>query len=160
MIHEHGGYDGTYPDVDHEFHIKGRSVLGNALDDAITRRMLALQLMDSLLQRYAGTARELLGSAHGGACDWDGGGSPEDEVVVVVRVDVGDEWGASVGAAGEVVWHLRVRVASTKHIKGVSLGGRHGGLRGGLRAALSPGREIRAPAALLRGRPEAARVAE
>jgi len=39
-----GSYDGTYPDVDHEFHIKGRSILGNALEANITRRMLNLQL--------------------------------------------------------------------------------------------------------------------
>jgi hypothetical protein len=38
------GYDGTYPDVDHEFHIKGRSILGNKLDNDITRRMVELQL--------------------------------------------------------------------------------------------------------------------
>lgn len=37
-------YAGTYPDVDHEFQIKGRTAMGNDLDDAIIRRMLELQI--------------------------------------------------------------------------------------------------------------------
>lgn len=37
-------YGGTYPDVDHEFQIKGRLVFGNALDWAVVRRMIDLQL--------------------------------------------------------------------------------------------------------------------
>ncbi|MGB6192281.1 MAG: hypothetical protein WBF42_07435 [Terracidiphilus sp.] len=36
-------YAGTYPDVDHEFQIKGRLALGSALDLDIVRRMIALQ---------------------------------------------------------------------------------------------------------------------
>ena len=37
-------YGGTYPDVDHEFQIKGRLVFGNAFDWAVVRRMIELQL--------------------------------------------------------------------------------------------------------------------
>lgn len=36
-------YAGTYPDVDHEFQIKGRLAMGTALDLDIVRRMIALQ---------------------------------------------------------------------------------------------------------------------
>ena len=36
-------YAGTYPDVDHEFQIKGRLAMGSALDLDIVRRMIALQ---------------------------------------------------------------------------------------------------------------------
>ncbi|WP_158788965.1 hypothetical protein [Granulicella sp. L46] len=36
-------YGGTYPDVDHEFQIKGRLAMGSALDLEIVRRMIALQ---------------------------------------------------------------------------------------------------------------------
>jgi hypothetical protein len=36
-------YAGTYPDVDHEFQIKGRLAIGSALDLDIVRRMIALQ---------------------------------------------------------------------------------------------------------------------
>ncbi len=39
-----GTYAGTYPDVDHEFQIKGRLAMADALDVAIVRRMLDLQL--------------------------------------------------------------------------------------------------------------------
>jgi hypothetical protein len=38
-----GEYAGTYPDVDHEFQVKGRLALGNALDENVVRRMLELQ---------------------------------------------------------------------------------------------------------------------
>jgi hypothetical protein len=37
-------YGGTYPDVDHEFQIKGRLAWGGDLDVAVVRRMLDLQL--------------------------------------------------------------------------------------------------------------------
>jgi hypothetical protein len=37
-------YAGTYPDVDHEFQIKGRIAWGNKLDAAVIRRMMELQL--------------------------------------------------------------------------------------------------------------------
>lgn len=37
-------YAGTYPDVDHEFQIKGRIAWGDALDLAVVRRMIELQL--------------------------------------------------------------------------------------------------------------------
>lgn len=37
-------YAGTYPDVDHEFQIKGRVLLGNPLDSGLCRRMIELQL--------------------------------------------------------------------------------------------------------------------
>lgn len=37
-------YQGTYPDVDHEFQIKGRMALGSSLDLAVVRRMIELQL--------------------------------------------------------------------------------------------------------------------
>lgn len=37
-------YAGTYPDVDHEFQVKGRLAMGNWLDMDIIRRMLELQL--------------------------------------------------------------------------------------------------------------------
>ena len=37
-------YQGTYPDVDHEFQIKGRMALGSSLDLAVVRRMMELQL--------------------------------------------------------------------------------------------------------------------
>jgi hypothetical protein len=37
-------YPGTYPDVDHEFQIKGRLAMGNRVDDDICRRMIELQL--------------------------------------------------------------------------------------------------------------------
>lgn len=36
-------YAGTYPDVDHEFQIKGRLAMGNHLDEDVVRRMLELQ---------------------------------------------------------------------------------------------------------------------
>jgi len=36
-------YGGTYPDVDHEFQIKGRLALGSALDEDVARRMMELQ---------------------------------------------------------------------------------------------------------------------
>ncbi len=36
-------YAGTYPDVDHEFQIKGRLAIGSRLDEAVVRRMLELQ---------------------------------------------------------------------------------------------------------------------
>ena len=39
-----GMYAGTYPDVDHEFQIKGRIAWGSPLDLAVVRRMLELQL--------------------------------------------------------------------------------------------------------------------
>ncbi|KAH8892662.1 Six-hairpin glycosidase [Thozetella sp. PMI_491] len=37
-------YVGTYPDVDHEFQIKGRIAMGGSIDLAIVRRMLELEL--------------------------------------------------------------------------------------------------------------------
>ena len=37
-------YAGTYPDVDHEFQIKGRLAMGSRLDRDVVRRMLELQL--------------------------------------------------------------------------------------------------------------------
>ncbi len=37
-------YGGTYPDVDHEFQVKGRLAAGSALDEDVVRRMLELQL--------------------------------------------------------------------------------------------------------------------
>jgi hypothetical protein len=37
-------YVGTYPDVDHEFQIKGRLAWGSAVDQAVVRRMIELQL--------------------------------------------------------------------------------------------------------------------
>jgi hypothetical protein len=37
-------YQGTYPDVDHEFQIKGRLSWGGALDRDVVRRMIELQL--------------------------------------------------------------------------------------------------------------------
>ncbi len=37
-------YGGTYPDVDHEFQIKGRLAVGSPLDEDVVRRMLELQL--------------------------------------------------------------------------------------------------------------------
>lgn len=37
-------YQGTYPDVDHEFQIKGRLAWGSPLDRDVVRRMLELQL--------------------------------------------------------------------------------------------------------------------
>ncbi|MEV5968046.1 hypothetical protein AB0L70_40145 [Kribbella sp. NPDC051952] len=37
-------YVGTYPDVDHEFQIKGRIAWGSGLDLAVVRRMIELQL--------------------------------------------------------------------------------------------------------------------
>ena len=39
-----GAYPGTYPDVDHEFQIKGRLAIGDALDIDIVRRMMELQI--------------------------------------------------------------------------------------------------------------------
>ncbi len=36
-------YLGTYPDVDHEFQVKGRLASGNPLDEDVVRRMLELQ---------------------------------------------------------------------------------------------------------------------
>lgn len=36
-------YGGTYPDVDHEFQVKGRLAAGSALDEDISRRMMELQ---------------------------------------------------------------------------------------------------------------------
>lgn len=39
-----GAYPGTYPDVDHEFQIKGRLAMGDALDLDIVRRMMELQI--------------------------------------------------------------------------------------------------------------------
>lgn len=39
-----GAYPGTYPDVDHEFQIKGRLAFGDALDTDIVRRMMELQI--------------------------------------------------------------------------------------------------------------------
>lgn len=39
-----GAYAGTYPDVDHEFQIKGRLAVGDELDLAVVRRMIELQL--------------------------------------------------------------------------------------------------------------------
>lgn len=41
---QEGAYAGTYPDVDHEFQIKGRLAMGNPLDLDIIRRMIELQL--------------------------------------------------------------------------------------------------------------------
>jgi hypothetical protein len=38
-----GYYGGTYPCVDHEFHIRGRMAMHSALDLAVVRRMLELQ---------------------------------------------------------------------------------------------------------------------
>ncbi|AZN41659.1 glucosidase family protein [Paenibacillus albus] len=40
----HSKYSGTYPDVDHEFQIKGRLSWGNGLDYDVVRRMIELQL--------------------------------------------------------------------------------------------------------------------
>lgn len=37
-------YAGTYPDVDHEFQIKGRTAVGDAFDLQLIRRMIELQL--------------------------------------------------------------------------------------------------------------------
>ena len=37
-------YSGTYPDVDHEFQIKGRLAWGSRLDRSVVRRMIELQL--------------------------------------------------------------------------------------------------------------------
>lgn len=37
-------YGGTYPAVDHEFHIRGRLAMGNAFDAGVVRRMISLQL--------------------------------------------------------------------------------------------------------------------
>ena len=37
-------YSGTYPDVDHEFHIKGRVAMGSELDLSIVARMIELEL--------------------------------------------------------------------------------------------------------------------
>jgi hypothetical protein len=37
-------YSGTYPDVDHEFQIKGRIAMGSDLDLAVVRRMIELDL--------------------------------------------------------------------------------------------------------------------
>ncbi|MFG1922758.1 hypothetical protein [Cryptosporangium sp. NPDC048952] len=37
-------YAGTYPDVDHEFQVKGRIAAGSTLDLAVVRRMIELQL--------------------------------------------------------------------------------------------------------------------
>ncbi|TXK18560.1 hypothetical protein [Homoserinibacter sp. GY 40078] len=37
-------YQGTYPDVDHEFQIKGRLAAGSAVDRDVVRRMIELQL--------------------------------------------------------------------------------------------------------------------
>lgn len=37
-------YAGTYPDVDHEFQIKGRLAMGSRLDRDVVRRMIELQL--------------------------------------------------------------------------------------------------------------------
>jgi hypothetical protein len=37
-------YRGTYPDVDHEFQIKGRMAMGDAVDLDVVRRMIELQL--------------------------------------------------------------------------------------------------------------------
>lgn len=39
-----GSYGGTYPDVDHEFQVKGRLATGSALDEDVARRMMELQL--------------------------------------------------------------------------------------------------------------------
>lgn len=39
-----GAYRGTYPDVDHEFQIKGRVAMGDAVDLDVVRRMIELQL--------------------------------------------------------------------------------------------------------------------
>lgn len=39
-----GAYAGTYPDVDHEFQIKGRLAMADELDLAVVRRMMELQL--------------------------------------------------------------------------------------------------------------------
>ncbi|GLX67238.1 hypothetical protein [Paenibacillus glycanilyticus] len=39
----HSKYSGTYPDVDHEFQIKGRMSWGNNLDYDVVRRMMELQ---------------------------------------------------------------------------------------------------------------------
>jgi hypothetical protein len=40
----HSKYSGTYPDVDHEFQIKGRMSWGNELDYDVVRRMIELQI--------------------------------------------------------------------------------------------------------------------
>lgn len=37
-------YGGTYPAVDHEFHIRGRLAMGNSFDADIVKRMISLQL--------------------------------------------------------------------------------------------------------------------
>ena len=37
-------YGGTYPAVDHEFHIRGRLAMGNSFDAGVVRRMLLLQM--------------------------------------------------------------------------------------------------------------------
>lgn len=37
-------YGGTYPDVDHEFQVKGRLAVGSDLDEDVVRRMMELQL--------------------------------------------------------------------------------------------------------------------
>lgn len=37
-------YAGTYPAVDHEFHIRGRLAMGDPFDSAVVKRMLSLQL--------------------------------------------------------------------------------------------------------------------
>lgn len=37
-------YQGTYPDVDHEFQVKGRIALGSSFDLAVVRRMIELDL--------------------------------------------------------------------------------------------------------------------
>lgn len=37
-------YGGTYPAVDHEFHIRGRLAMGNDFDAGVVKRMLELQL--------------------------------------------------------------------------------------------------------------------
>ncbi len=37
-------YGGTYPAVDHEFHIRGRLAMGDAFDAGVVKRMISLQL--------------------------------------------------------------------------------------------------------------------
>ena len=54
-----GMYAGTYPDVDHEFQIKGRIAWGSRVDLAVVRRMLELRLPAHARRPHRPLARPL-----------------------------------------------------------------------------------------------------
>jgi len=63
-------YAGTYPAVDHEFHMKGRFAVGGAAEASLTRRMLELQLK-VMREDETGKSKNLCAVQPNGAREYD-----------------------------------------------------------------------------------------